>query len=404
MIPAATVFKYVTSRIEDLQLATSIKHYSSYKFDFGQLSKILSSFDSPPPSPTGLSEASTLINKTTPHNPKDKAATNNTIKTKHDPSITFSTSPPEPLIETTNSHLKHGGYRPNQLRSPEPFMTSSKYDSDTRVSSYLFPRTHQTSEKPSDRRPSVITTRRYPEVVIRVGPKARKARSHINSTRLPAPAFQMGELERDKRETISSKNPGSNTMDEDSLLTTIRPTVSRSVESMRDPVFATSRTLNDEENWVVRTFEEHAQKCIYCRNPYEVYMNHSFLCQVGHSEAQRVASLMFYQSNDFNVYSTTEERGRMCRLEFPQDYGQVWGLLQAIEQSLLYRSGAPSVSMDRQKHGATEKRPTISIATKDLEIAKIPVRAISSMGADPAADMPPSLLPQWPLFEYRRWF
>lgn len=113
---------------------------------------------------------------------------------------------------------------------------------------------------------------------------------------------------------------------------------------------------------------------------------------------------MFCQSNDFNVYSTTEERGRMCRLEFPQDYGQVWGLLQAIEQSLLYRSGAPFVSMDRQKHGATEKRPTISIATKDLEIAKIPVRAISSMGADPAADMPPSLLPQWPLFEYLRWF
>lgn len=102
-------------------------------------------------------------------------------------------------------------------------MTSSKYDSDTRVSSYLFPRTHQTSEKPSDRRPSVTTTRRYPEVVIRVGPKARKVRSHINSTRLPAPTFQMGELERDKRETISSKNPGSNTMDEDSLLPTIRP-------------------------------------------------------------------------------------------------------------------------------------------------------------------------------------
>jgi hypothetical protein len=397
------VFKDVTSRIENLQLATSIKQYSSYKFDFGQLRKILSNFDSPPPSPTGLSEASTLINKTTPHNPKFKAASSYTIERKIDPSKPFLTSSPKSLIGTTNSHLKHASYHPNQLQSPGESMTSSKYDLDTKASSYLFPRTHQTSENSSDRRPSINTTRRYPEVVVEVGPKVRKARPHTNATRLPAPTFQVGGLGRDQRETISSKMPGANTTDKDPLLPTIRPTVSKSVGFMRNPVSATSRTLNEKENRAAYNFEEHAQKCVFCRDPYKVYMSHNDLCQAGHSEARRVASLMFYQT-DGHVYSTTEERGRICRLELPQDYKQVKGLLEAIERSLRHRSGEPFVSMDHQKHVATEKRPTISIATSDLKIAKRPVRARSSMGADPAADMPPSSPPQSQLSDYRRSF
>ena len=197
--------------------------------------------------------------------------------------------------------------------------------------------------------------------------------------------------------------PGANTTDKDPLLPTIRPTVNKSVGFMRNPVSATSRTLNEKENWAAYNFEEHAQKCVFCRDPYKVYMSHNDLCQAGHSEARRVASLMFYQT-DGHVYSTTEERGRICRLELPQDYKQVKGLLEAIERSLRHRSGEPFVSMDRQKHVATEKRPTISIATSDLKIAKRPVRARSSMGADPADDMPPSSPPQSQLSDYRRLF
>lgn len=115
---------------------------------------------------------------------------------------------------------------------------------------------------------------------------------------------------------------------------------------MRDPVSAVSRPVNAEESWAAHHFETHAQKCAYCRNPYEVHRNHDQLCEIGHRLAQDVASFL-YQLPDGKTYSTMEEDNKLVQIEVPSGYVQVRGLLKAIERSLRHRSRTPFVSMDR---------------------------------------------------------
>ncbi|KAJ4349547.1 uncharacterized protein N0V89_008163 [Didymosphaeria variabile] len=120
----------------------------------------------------------------------------------------------------------------------------------------------------------------------------------------------------------------------------------RNVGFMHDPVSAVSRPVNTEESWAAHHFETHAQKCAYCRNPYEVHRNHEQLCEIGHRLAQDVAAFL-YQRSDGKAYSTVEEENKLVQIEIPSGYVQVRSLLKAIERNLRSRSRAPFVSMDR---------------------------------------------------------
>ncbi|KAF9729434.1 hypothetical protein PMIN06_005852 [Paraphaeosphaeria minitans] len=141
----------------------------------------------------------------------------------------------------------------------------------------------------------------------------------------------------------------------------------RNVGFMRDPVSAVSRPLNTEESWAAHHFETHAQKCAYCRDPYEVHRNHEQLCEMGHRLAQDVASFL-YQRADGKTFSTVEEDNKLVQVEIPSGYAQVYSLLKAIERSLRHRSRAPFVSMDRTYYIAA-RMPVRSHSVKvDQEI------------------------------------
>ncbi|KAL1610640.1 hypothetical protein SLS60_002310 [Paraconiothyrium brasiliense] len=141
----------------------------------------------------------------------------------------------------------------------------------------------------------------------------------------------------------------------------------RNVGFMRDPVSAVSRPVNTEESWAAHHFETHAQKCAYCRDPYEVYRSHDQLCEIGHRLAQEVAAFL-YQRSDGKSYSTVEEENKLVQIELPSGYVQVRSLLKAIERSLRHRSRAPFVSMDRTYYVAA-RTPVRSRSVKvDQEI------------------------------------
>ncbi|KAF1966543.1 hypothetical protein BU23DRAFT_560122 [Bimuria novae-zelandiae CBS 107.79] len=141
----------------------------------------------------------------------------------------------------------------------------------------------------------------------------------------------------------------------------------RNVGFMRDPVSAVSRPVNAEESWAAHHFETHAQKCAYCRDPYEVYRQHEQLCEIGHRLAQEVA-LFLYQRADGKTYSTVEEGNKLVQIEVPAGYIQVRSLLRAIERSLRHRSRTPFVSMDRTYYVAA-RTPVRSKSVKvDQEI------------------------------------
>ncbi|KAJ4299285.1 hypothetical protein N0V90_004529 [Kalmusia sp. IMI 367209] len=141
----------------------------------------------------------------------------------------------------------------------------------------------------------------------------------------------------------------------------------RNVGFMRDPVSAVSRPVNTEESWAAHHFETHAQKCAYCRDPYEVYRHHEQLCEIGHRLAQEVASFL-YQRGDGKTYSTVEEDNKLVQIEVPAGYVQVRGLLRAIERSLRHRSRVPFVSMDRTFYVA----PRMPVRSRSVKLEQAP--------------------------------
>lgn len=139
------------------------------------------------------------------------------------------------------------------------------------------------------------------------------------------------------------------------------------VTFVKDPVRAVSRPANAEESWAAYDFEIHAQKCAFCHDPYEVCRNHEQLCEIGHRLAQEVA-VFFYNCADGETYSTTEEEGKLVRVEISASYVQVRGLLKAVEHSLRHRSRTPFVSMDRTCYAAARIPPR----TRSVKVEQAP--------------------------------
>ncbi|KAF2474932.1 uncharacterized protein BDR25DRAFT_214636, partial [Lindgomyces ingoldianus] len=162
----------------------------------------------------------------------------------------------------------------------------------------------------------------------------------------------------------------------------------RAVGFLKDPVSAVSRPLDSAESWAAYDFEMHARKCAYCHNPYEVHRSHEQLCEQGHRLAQEVARYI-YQRVDGEIYSTVEEDHKLVRVEIPEEYQQVRGLLKAIERSLRHRSRNLFVAMDRTYYIAS-RTPQRACSVK-VEQTEAKPRPRSGEIIDwPRASSPPS--------------
>ncbi|CAI6342456.1 unnamed protein product [Periconia digitata] len=149
----------------------------------------------------------------------------------------------------------------------------------------------------------------------------------------------------------------------------------RVVGFQTDPVTSVTRPVSSQESWTIYDFEVHAQKCAYCRDPYEVHRNHEQLCETGHRLAQEVCAVL-YNRTDGNTYSTTETENKLVCVEIPADYVQTRGLLKAVERSLRHRSRQPFVSMDRGYYVASrageKDRPSRSVKVETSSKKKRP--------------------------------
>lgn len=99
------------------------------------------------------------------------------------------------------------------------------------------------------------------------------------------------------------------------------------------PVTGISRPLSREERWAMYHFEMHARECGHCADPYRVHKAGRQLCADGHRLAHAVAAYLFRR--DGFVYSSTEtDSVKLVRVEIPDHYDNVGGLLKALERSL----------------------------------------------------------------------
>jgi hypothetical protein len=140
---------------------------------------------------------------------------------------------------------------------------------------------------------------------------------------------------------------------------------------MKDPVLDISRPVSPAESWAAYDFEMHARKCAFCHDPYEVHRTHGQLCDVGHRLAQDVAHFI-YNGADGLTYSQFEEDHKLVRVEIPASYGEVRGLLKAIERSLRHRSRTPFVSQDRTYYVAARVVAPQPQRTKSIKVEQAP--------------------------------
>jgi hypothetical protein len=94
-----------------------------------------------------------------------------------------------------------------------------------------------------------------------------------------------------------------------------------------------SRPLTNTEDWTLYYFEDHAQSCPACHNPYKVHKASKQLCDQGHQLAVDVADLLFRLRLDGEVYSRTQNESQEVRVEIPCKYLQVAQLFKAIQRS-----------------------------------------------------------------------
>jgi hypothetical protein len=94
-----------------------------------------------------------------------------------------------------------------------------------------------------------------------------------------------------------------------------------------------SRPLTNIEDWTLYYFEDHAQSCPSCRNPYKVHKAGKQFCDKGHQLAVDVADLLFRLRVDGEVYSRTNREATEVRVEIPCKYVHVAQLFKAIQRS-----------------------------------------------------------------------
>ncbi|KAF2471772.1 uncharacterized protein BDR25DRAFT_393297 [Lindgomyces ingoldianus] len=105
------------------------------------------------------------------------------------------------------------------------------------------------------------------------------------------------------------------------------------------PIPISMRELSTREEDAAWNFIEHARRCAFCRDPYEVYWYHEQLCTTGSELAQEVAKVIFIR--DEEVWSKVDYRQVSLGIQFEP----LRWLLKSIEQSC-WRRGVSFVSLD----------------------------------------------------------
>lgn len=118
-----------------------------------------------------------------------------------------------------------------------------------------------------------------------------------------------------------------------------------------DGVTGISRPPNNTEHWSSYLFENHAQQCRSCSDPYARQKAGKRLCTEGNRLALDVASRLFRK--DGQVYSRVRDEGQLVRVEKPAGYDRSWALLKAVEraaktrQSFLAAASSPEPAVRR---------------------------------------------------------
>ena len=112
----------------------------------------------------------------------------------------------------------------------------------------------------------------------------------------------------------------------------IGPPLSREVGF--DPIVTYSpRSPRDDEKYVMKEFNRHADRCSSCADPYKVYKEGKSLCAEGRDLAELVAQYLY--TRDGQAYSSVDEKGnRRIQVEIPAGCDAVRGLLKAMEHKL----------------------------------------------------------------------
>ncbi|RAL06836.1 uncharacterized protein BO97DRAFT_278399 [Aspergillus homomorphus CBS 101889] len=119
------------------------------------------------------------------------------------------------------------------------------------------------------------------------------------------------------------------------------------VEEVVEPVVLV-RELEDDELYVLNSFENHAGHCSRCANPTKAREEDRSLCKRGHQYARDVAE--YLRSKNGKIYSVVDlERNRSTLVKVPLKYTAARRLLLAIEDGLrverkaAVRNSAPPV-------------------------------------------------------------
>ncbi|PYI27970.1 hypothetical protein BP00DRAFT_276480 [Aspergillus indologenus CBS 114.80] len=104
------------------------------------------------------------------------------------------------------------------------------------------------------------------------------------------------------------------------------------VEQAAEPVVLV-RELEDDETYVLNSFESHAGHCSRCANPLQTREEDRSLCKRGHQYARDVAE--YLRSKNGKIYSVVDqERSRSTLVKVPLKYAAARQLLLAIEDGL----------------------------------------------------------------------
>ncbi|KAL2217414.1 hypothetical protein M432DRAFT_640567 [Thermoascus aurantiacus ATCC 26904] len=96
------------------------------------------------------------------------------------------------------------------------------------------------------------------------------------------------------------------------------------------------RELEDDEEFVMTQFEEHASRCSRCANPLQVHKEGGTLCDRGHQYAIDVAQYLY--SLNGKAYSAVDrDLNQYIQVRIPHACKAVRGLLLAIENGLRLR-------------------------------------------------------------------
>ncbi|PYH89704.1 hypothetical protein BO71DRAFT_103326 [Aspergillus ellipticus CBS 707.79] len=120
---------------------------------------------------------------------------------------------------------------------------------------------------------------------------------------------------------------------------------------LEDPVepVVLVRNLEDDENYVIAAFENHAGHCPKCANPVKVHQEERSLCKRGHQYARDVAEYLC--SKNGKIYSVVDlERNQPTLVKVPLRCDAVRQLLEAIEDGLrVNRKEEATAKLPRQR-------------------------------------------------------